>query len=72
MRKSILSGLESILSAFYGLGRYIVLVALSIDAVWLSEIYYDAHVVVLALCLYFTAIGVNVTAFINWLFGEKE
>ena len=72
MQKSILSGLESICSALYSSGRYIVLLVLSIAAVWLSEIYCDAHVVVLALCLYFTAVGIIASAFINWLFGEKE
>ena len=72
MHKSILSGLELIFSVFYSSSRYIVLLVLSIAAVWLSEIYYDAHVVVLALCLYFTAVGVSATAFINWLFGEKK
>lgn len=72
MPKSILSGLESILSALYSSGRYIVLLVLSIAAVWLSEIYYDAHVVVLALFLYFTAVGVSATAFIDWLFGERK
>lgn len=70
--KSILSDLESILSALYSSSRYIVLLVLSIAAAWFSEIYYDAHVVVFALCLYFTAVGVSAAAFINWLFGEKK
>lgn len=72
MHKSILSGLESICSAFYSSSRYIVLLVLSIAAVRLSEIHYDAHVVVLALCLYFTAVGISATAFIDWLYGEKK
>ena len=72
MQKSILSGLESICSALYNSGRYIVLLVLSIAAVWLSEIHYNANVVVLALCLYFTAVGVSAVAFINWLFGDKK
>lgn len=72
MPKSILSGLKSILSALYSSGRYIVLLVLSIAAVWFSEIYYDAHIVVMALCLYFTAVGVSATAFIDWLFGERK
>lgn len=48
------------------------MLGLSIAAVWLSEVHYDAHVVVLALCLYFTAVGVSATAFINWLLGERK
>lgn len=63
---------KSILSALYSSGRYIVLLVLSIAAVWLSEIYYDAHVVVMALCLYFNAVGVSATALFDWLFGEKK
>lgn len=39
---------------------------------WFSEAYYDAHVVVMALCLYFAAVGVSAIAFIDWLFGEKR
>lgn len=72
MRKSILSGLESICSVLYSSIRYIVLLVLSIAAVWLSEIHYDSHVVVLALVLYFTAVGISATAFIDWLYGEKK
>lgn len=72
MQKSILSGLESILSALYSSSRYIVLLVLSIAAVWLSEIYYSSHVVVMALCLYFTAVGISATAFIDWLYGEEK
>lgn len=72
MQKSILSGLESIFSALYSSGRYLLMLGLSIAAAWFSEIYYDAHVVVMALCLYFTAVGVSATAFVNWLFGGKR
>lgn len=48
------------------------MLGLSIASAWLSEVHYDAHVVVLALFLYFTAVGVSATAFIDWLFGEKR
>lgn len=48
------------------------MLGLSIATVWLSEIYYDTHVVILALCLYFTAVGVSAVAFIDWLFGERK
>lgn len=72
MHKSILSGLELICSVFYSSSRYVVLLVLSIAAVWFSEIHYDAHVVVLALCLYFTAVGISATAFIDWLYGEGK
>lgn len=42
---------KSILSALYSSGRYIVLLILFVAAVWVSEVYYDAHVVVMAFTL---------------------
>lgn len=72
MTKSNLSRLESIFSAFYDSGRYVLAILAAIALVWFSERHYGTQEVAMSFILYLIAVGVTASAFFNWLIGERK
>lgn len=72
MAKSNISRLESILSALYNSGRYVLAILATIALVEFSERYYGAQEVAMSFTLYLIAVGVTASAFFNWVFGDRK